>query len=327
MPIELSREELYERVWIEPIQKLSKAYGLSDVGLAKICRRYNIPIPPRGYWAKKQAGHKVEKAALPPDVSVSKMKIHLPGASERVAKPAPEPPAPAHPLIAAESEPSNVITVPDDLRVRHPLLRSTREFWRMISRPSFSWDTPLPAHINIAVANETRPRALRLFQALFMALEKRGHKVSAGEHGRLHVTVLDEQCELYLRERQRQVRREIPKGAKFFESSRPYDLVHTGEFEFRIEKRFNREIVRDGKDRPVETRLNDIVAALIRAALAEKAYQAQQEPRWTAENRPLIDRSKPATTSGRPRPVSSTSSRPPDANPSVVSCASCEARI
>jgi hypothetical protein len=65
MPIEISREDLYERVWSEPIQKLSKEYGLSDVGLAKTCRRFNIPIPPRGYWAKKQAGHRVSKPSLP----------------------------------------------------------------------------------------------------------------------------------------------------------------------------------------------------------------------------------------------------------------------
>ena len=60
MSIAISRKDLYERVWAEPIQKVSKDYGLSDVGLAKICRRYNIPIPPpRGYWAKKQAGKRV----------------------------------------------------------------------------------------------------------------------------------------------------------------------------------------------------------------------------------------------------------------------------
>lgn len=175
MPIELSREELYERVWTEPIQKLSKEYGLSDVGLAKTCRRYNIPIPPRGYWAKRQAGHRVNKASLPHDASAASLRIQLPGASARVAKAAPVPAAPVHPLIAAESDAANAITVAEDLRVRHPLLQSTREHWRTISRPNFRWDTPLPPHINIAVANEKRPRALRLLQALFTALEKRGY--------------------------------------------------------------------------------------------------------------------------------------------------------
>jgi hypothetical protein len=32
MPIVITRKHLYERVWVEPIQKLSKEYGLSDVG-------------------------------------------------------------------------------------------------------------------------------------------------------------------------------------------------------------------------------------------------------------------------------------------------------
>ena len=48
MPIDLPRQVLYDRVWAEPIHKLSSEFGLSDVGLAKLCRRYNIPVPPRG---------------------------------------------------------------------------------------------------------------------------------------------------------------------------------------------------------------------------------------------------------------------------------------
>jgi hypothetical protein len=44
---------------------LSKEYGLSDVGFAKICKKYNIPRPPRGYWAKKAAGQRLPKEPLP----------------------------------------------------------------------------------------------------------------------------------------------------------------------------------------------------------------------------------------------------------------------
>lgn len=65
MPVAVSRKDLYEHVWADPIQKLSKEYGLSDVGLVKSCHRYNIPVPPRGYWAKQQAGKRVSKPSLP----------------------------------------------------------------------------------------------------------------------------------------------------------------------------------------------------------------------------------------------------------------------
>jgi DNA-binding transcriptional ArsR family regulator len=54
-----NRKELYKRVWSQPIQKLAAAYGLSDVGLGKVCRKLRIPLPGRGYWNKKNAGQPV----------------------------------------------------------------------------------------------------------------------------------------------------------------------------------------------------------------------------------------------------------------------------
>jgi hypothetical protein len=59
-----TRQQLYELVWKEPIQSLAPNFGLSDRGLAKLCERHAIPTPPRCYWAKRQAGHKVAKIPL-----------------------------------------------------------------------------------------------------------------------------------------------------------------------------------------------------------------------------------------------------------------------
>jgi hypothetical protein len=36
-PITLTRKELYENVWSQPVKTLAKEYGISDVGLKKIC--------------------------------------------------------------------------------------------------------------------------------------------------------------------------------------------------------------------------------------------------------------------------------------------------
>jgi hypothetical protein len=61
------RESLYEKVWRQPMQKLAKEFGISDVGLAKICRKLFVPLPGRGYWARKAAGQKMgPKPALLP---------------------------------------------------------------------------------------------------------------------------------------------------------------------------------------------------------------------------------------------------------------------
>jgi hypothetical protein len=48
------------------VSKLAPQFGLSDVGLAKLCRRHSIPLPPRGHWAKLSAGRPTTKIPLPP---------------------------------------------------------------------------------------------------------------------------------------------------------------------------------------------------------------------------------------------------------------------
>ena len=60
-----NREELYREIWNEPMSKLSKKYGISGVMLGKVCRKLSIPVPGRGYWARKAFGHSVEVQPLP----------------------------------------------------------------------------------------------------------------------------------------------------------------------------------------------------------------------------------------------------------------------
>lgn len=57
----LTRRELYDLVWSTPMIRLAETFGLSDVGLAKICAKHRVPTPPRGYWARKEAGYKVKQ--------------------------------------------------------------------------------------------------------------------------------------------------------------------------------------------------------------------------------------------------------------------------
>ncbi len=63
----LTRQELYDRIWATPVLKLATEFGISNVALAKRCKKLNIPLPPRGYWAKLAVGEAVNKTPLPPD--------------------------------------------------------------------------------------------------------------------------------------------------------------------------------------------------------------------------------------------------------------------
>jgi hypothetical protein len=63
--IQFTRRELYDAVWSKTCQKLAADLGISDVGLAKTCKRMAIPRPSLGYWARVAVGEKVPKTPLP----------------------------------------------------------------------------------------------------------------------------------------------------------------------------------------------------------------------------------------------------------------------
>lgn len=62
--VRYNRSTLYEQIWSQPVQEVAKSYGISDVRLGKICRVLQVPVPPRGYWARVRNGYTVEKPSL-----------------------------------------------------------------------------------------------------------------------------------------------------------------------------------------------------------------------------------------------------------------------
>jgi hypothetical protein len=83
----IEREVLYRLVWEAPVAEVAMRFGITDVGLAKACRRADIPIPPRGYWAKVEAGVPLLAPPLPPALPGSPAKIRIKGRQQRGADP------------------------------------------------------------------------------------------------------------------------------------------------------------------------------------------------------------------------------------------------
>jgi hypothetical protein len=46
---EFARKELYDLVWSQPMRTVAASVGISDVALAKHCKKANIPVPTRGH--------------------------------------------------------------------------------------------------------------------------------------------------------------------------------------------------------------------------------------------------------------------------------------
>ncbi len=75
----LTRKELHALVWSEPMSKLAKGFGVSDVAMAKACAKVHVPVPPRGYWARKAAGKPASVTDLPPRGLGMTDRIEIPG--------------------------------------------------------------------------------------------------------------------------------------------------------------------------------------------------------------------------------------------------------
>jgi hypothetical protein len=54
------RTELYVQVWAAPMLEVAKKYDVSDVALAKTCKKLGVPVPGRGHWARVAAGRAIK---------------------------------------------------------------------------------------------------------------------------------------------------------------------------------------------------------------------------------------------------------------------------
>ena len=167
------RAQLYRELWTEPARVVAKRYGISDVGLTKLCRRYGIPKPGLGYWAQHQVGKAPAPRPLPPAES---------GALETVFFQSGDQASPKKDVLEYEREkdPEWLIKVPPDLALSHPLVKAAAAaLHRAAKRPTQSvrWAERYRANLvragdgclDIAVSKPLIPRALRIMQALLDA--------------------------------------------------------------------------------------------------------------------------------------------------------------
>jgi hypothetical protein len=169
----INRKELYKKVWETPITRLAREYGLSDVGFAKICKKYNIPRPPRGYWARKEAGYNIKRLPLPPGENVTISITSNP--YSRNANKNRELVARMSPSIQSEEEP---IVVPERLSSPHPLIKQSSEILNGRQPNDVGLvNPPKKGCLDITVSKGSLRRALRIMDTVIKFLEKQGYGV------------------------------------------------------------------------------------------------------------------------------------------------------
>ena len=181
MSTPLDRTSLYEMVWNKPVTKIAEDLGISDVALHKICRKHQIPVPPRGHWAKLAAGKPVKIAPLPKNSSSSVTRIQIIGSpTQNLPEPVLEAQRQAKSQEAGNDQTrsgeSSAALSAHVVRLRKKLesMKPKKDGYDRISAKNL---------FNIAVTPATQERAALALENIVNASIARGYKLTPSETG------------------------------------------------------------------------------------------------------------------------------------------------
>jgi len=272
--IRLTRAELYQKVWAAPMTTVAKEFGLSSSGLANACLRHNIPVPPVGHWTRIDVGHKIAPPPLVPELNGREtVSIYV---RERLS------PELAELATAAPTE----VEVPKILS--HPLalktekmLASGKESERKLMVPKAGTAS------HLLVSRQQLPRALKILNSLFLALEGKGYLVSwpKEEGTSMTASVDSEPVAFSLREPIDSVRHVLtPAEQKHPWSAPKWDYKLSGRLRLSIDNLSYasgpvRSSWADGKVQILENCLGDFVVGVKVASAAITKNRLEQEER------------------------------------------------
>jgi len=265
--------------------QLAQRYGMSDVGLAKICKKNNIPRPPKGYWSRKYAGQDVSAEPLP-DVENDKIiQINTDIKQIEFIRHRQE-------LIKESSLPGTLIAsinVPDSLTNPHPLVSQTSELLKSCKEDKHGiLELPTETCLSIHVSREALPRALRIMDALIKSLMSLGFEVFIENNATLvkllgvtlGISIQEELNRRYLQAKDHILETHYYHfGYKLYEElSKPTGrlILAIDEKELYLEMNARRSW-RDSETNKLEDLLPRFISGLIKAAAAKKA-QLLKEP-------------------------------------------------
>lgn len=303
-----NREKLYEEVWAKPVVQVAVQYGVSDVAIHKICKSLNVPVPPRGYWARIRAGEKIKKPPLPAAKGISE-KIGL-----KTFEGTKVPTAPKQTLsFLTEDERQKVlleadqIQLPDENAKLHNKIRAyhskVKEWNKNDRKPEgaqrgFKNYTDRPPFLAGVISSETLPRVYRILDALYRQVEILGGSVNDD----LSLQIRNEHVSLEISEAQDEIKHEITKQEAqeliIYEDAmrhnkwaskpniRKYDYIFNGKLRICIRQS---RYFRDSEKEKVESRLGDMLIELYEESeVVRKNREAyEEEKRREAEEKRL----------------------------------------
>jgi hypothetical protein len=249
---------------------LSKKYDISDVGLRKMCRRMNIPVPQGGHWAKVQWGKHITIKKLPQDYTrKNNVTLHLrteKGTSPRMFS------IPRKALIEEiKNDPRLNLIVAEKLTKPDVLIKEAKKSL-IIDKQNLRYQKGMvlsgSGTPRIYVAPVNIGRAIRFMDSLIKALRARGHNIVVeGYH--TFALIYEQKLAIRLMEKVRQVK----KDDRYART----EYLPTGILTFRIETFLHGEW--QSGSQPLEKQLPRILAKLETEALREKEERRQIDER------------------------------------------------
>ncbi|MEG9327053.1 hypothetical protein V6B16_03825 [Salinimicrobium catena] len=77
MKTEFGREEFFDLCWEKSISWFCKNYLITYPEFKSLCTKYQIPLPPNGYWMKRKHGKLLPKPSLPKSGEIGKIELLL----------------------------------------------------------------------------------------------------------------------------------------------------------------------------------------------------------------------------------------------------------
>lgn len=193
-PQTLTREQLHVLVWATPRTRLAKSFGLSDVGFSKLCKRAEVPCPPRGYWTRLALGQPVEQIPLPPPSREAPPVVIEPAAAR----------TPFDAAFWAEHKSLRAsfadVAVPSLLERPHKALAGQVQ---VIATDSFT-------------ATSLKQRRLRIIDTIFRQAERMGFNAKAADGNAAWLEYGLHRIDLQLRQHVKQVRRPLENSRSRF---------------------------------------------------------------------------------------------------------------
>ena len=167
----ITRLELYQRVWREPMVNIAKEFGVSSSYLARICSRLNVPRPARGYWARIAAGKHVAKSSLPEARPGDEISWHPGGGPGEIQRWTQNTVGAAKAITRTRKR---------NVDEQHELVTNMGPIFLAgsVSRDGSYLKPSKRNLLDLVVTSATLGYALELANALFLAFERKGHRVT-----------------------------------------------------------------------------------------------------------------------------------------------------